>query len=476
MATLLQNRDWLTNELQHAAFGDERLDQRFQILMQDFLKHPNAPINQASADGAKTKAAYRFLQNGLVVPAKILHSHGMRTAERAAGEEKVLVVQDTSTVSFFHHPATSELGHVGSHPGRADLAGLFVHSAYVLTSSGSPLGLVHQHIWARGKVHSDGGNARTVRLKKQTHSSKESYRWSEALEASRTAISRKTDVISVCDREADIFEFLQASLALSASFVVRAKSERKVEVGKDGERCLLSEVFLDSKPITTITVEVAGNGQRQSREVKLALYAREVTLLPPPRAKKVMAKDGELLPLPATAVWAVQEKACEEETPVSWLLLTDMPVRTAAEVKEKVFWYSQRWRIEDFHKTLKSGCKIEDCRLATGPRLANYIASMSIVAHRLLELTYTQRHMPEAPCTAVFADDEWRCLHLRIKDGPLPKTAPTLKEAVAWLAQLGGHLGRNNDPPPGVTVLWRGWTLLAESVAMYRALNDVGLS
>ncbi len=136
-------------------------------------------------------------------------------------------------------------------------------------------------------------------------------------------------------------------------------------------------------------------------------------------------------------------------------------------------WYCCRWQIEVFHKVLKSGCRVEICRLQTADRLYNFIALMSVIAWRLHWMTYINRCQPDLPCTVALTTIEWEALYIRIhKSTRLPDTVPTVRQAVRWIAQLGGFLGRKSDGEPGVTTLWRGWQRLQDIAATWYLVNE----
>ena len=138
-------------------------------------------------------------------------------------------------------------------------------------------------------------------------------------------------------------------------------------------------------------------------------------------------------------------------TALEWLLLTTVPVLTFNDAVERIRWYRQRWQIEVYHKILKSGCAVEKCQLATAARLARFLALFAIIA----------RQQPDAPCTVVLADHEWRALNAHFRRSvQSPARVPTVAEAMLWIARLGGFLARRGDGHPGATVIWRGWQRL----------------
>ncbi len=159
-------------------------------------------------------------------------------------------------------------------------------------------------------------------------------------------------------------------------------------------------------------------------------------------------------------------------TPLDWLLLTTAAVHTAAEPCERLSWYACRWGIEVFHKVLKSGCAIERRQLEDLDHLQRCLTLYSVIAWRVLYATLLSRVGPDLPCTALLEESEWQALYCHIQQTTvLPAQPPTLAQAVRWIAQLGGYLGRKSDGPPGVTVLWRGFQRLTDLTAMYHVFR-----
>lgn len=189
----------------------------------------------------------------------------------------------------------------------------------------------------------------------------------------------------------------------------------------------------------------------------------------PPRNRRGRSK----LPAVAVNLVLVQEEATPAgEKPVQWLLLTTLPVKTLSDARRCILWYSYRWRIERYHFVLKSGCQVEELQLETAERLENALATYCIVAWRLLWLTYKSRRTPEAPCTVALETHEWQALYCTIHRAPVPpEEPPTLQEAVRWIAQLGGFLGRKSDGQPGVKTIWRGLRRLHDIAATWQLLN-----
>jgi len=189
----------------------------------------------------------------------------------------------------------------------------------------------------------------------------------------------------------------------------------------------------------------------------LEIRARRVHLLPP------IGKQRRYPPLDLTVLHATERNPPRGRKAIEWKLLTDLPVRSRQEALEKIRWYAMRWKVETFHKILKSGCRAEESRLRSAERIANLLALFCIVAWRILRLTLAHRADPNAAPRTALRDRE-----IALLDRIVPRTrggepqGRTLALYVHKLARLGGHLGRSRDPPPGIIVLWRGLSRLAD--------------
>ena len=156
-------------------------------------------------------------------------------------------------------------------------------------------------------------------------------------------------------------------------------------------------------------------------------------------------------------------------SPILWRLLTTLPVTSLAEACEKVAWSAQRWQIEVIHKALKSGCRVEQRQLATAARLERSLAVDPVLAWRLLALDKAAREQPDAAVSAWLGRAEWEALWCQVHQRTTPPaTAPSVRQAVRWIAPLGGFMGRKGDGQPGPMTLWRGLPRLHDLTAMWR--------
>jgi hypothetical protein len=462
--------EWVRQEFARADLRDKRLDRRLLTTAEQLAKSPSSPINEACGNWASTQAAYRLFNNPKASTAGILKPHWEATASRMAGcGGPVLVMQDTVFFSYGTHPKTRGLGPIGKSNSAHD-RGLIMHNALAFTSSGVPLGILSQSIWARREIPEEDYQEKIERLQVTAIEEKESSKWLVALRETLQRTPACVPVLTVADRESDFFEFLTQAKELRAKYLIRARTDRKL-VPEDSAGCArMLEALSDAPALGSMTVEVPGNGSRKARTASIGVRVAQVAIQPPPRRGAHAKASGSSEPVTVTLIGATEQSPPAGSESISWVLLTNLPVTDFESATEKVQWYGKRWGIEIWHKVLKSGCKVEDCLLEQAERLKRYLTLFSVIGVRLMHVAYLARAQPQLPATEVFSIEEVEALHIRLTKA-LPPAAPrpTLREVVRMLGRLGGHLGRKGDGEPGVTVLWRGWSSLYETVETLRA-------
>ena len=329
----------------------------------------------------------------------------------------------------------------------------------MVTESGLPLGCLTDAVWVRDTPQ------RNSRKANAPLPEKESYKWIDALNQTQECTPDGVEVISICDREADMYEFFVQ--AKETPFVIRAAQNRNV----DDEAGQL-RAFVQKQPAAgEQQVEVPARGNQPARHATVRIHFTTTTLLPPYRPPARHAQD--LPPVEVSVVWVTEVHPPVKATPLEWLLITNVKVNDFDQAIQRIHWYRMRWHIEVYFKVLKSGTKIEHCRLQTQQRLLRYIALMSVIAWRLYWVTMYNRHAPDAECTAVLTEDEWKALYCIIhKTTTLPNELPTVSQATVWIAKLGGFLARKADGAPGVTVIWRGWQRLNDIADAFTLLHN----
>jgi hypothetical protein len=446
---------WVDEELATLDLHDKRRDRRVKRMVATMAQNPSGSIAQTFTERAENEAAYRILHSDAVDIEAIRRATSDACVSRFDGERVVLAVQDTTFFNFTSHPATSGMGALG----HSQLAGFLKHTVLAVSGDGVPLGLLHEQCWARdfetiGKKHG---------RKQRPSEDKESRRWIESQRivqdrvAADSSLSADMTLITVADREADIFEFFSEPRPEHAHLLIRACQDRCV----DGLAKHLWATARAAPVVGEFTITLRQHPERKPRESELALRFAPVSLKPPRNG--VHKAPAE--PVQLTAILVVEPAPPVGHKPVTWLLLTTLPVDDYHSARQCVRYYTHRWLIERYHYALKSGCKIEESQLRSREALERLICLYSIVAWRLLWMTYQARVEPETPCTVAFSQVEWQTLW-RLKQGqlPLPLTPPSLREAIRWTASLAGFMGRKGDGEPGVKRLWRGLTRLQDIV------------
>jgi hypothetical protein len=448
--------DWAEEEFGGARLGDRRLNQRLVTIARDFYAHPQAQIPEACQSRAKSKATYRFFEHPQTPMKLLLEPHCQSTIKRMAQEAVVLSVQDTTSLNYSAHPETNGIGPIGSSKDGA--IGLIVHNTMAFSVEGTPLGLMDVQCWARngetfGKHH---------QRKEKPIEQKESNKWLKSFQAAVEAQRQcpHTMIVSVGDREADIYELFQLALESpqGPKLLVRAEQDRLLG---DGQGHLWP--FMRQQPLAGIQeIRIPRRGTRQAREARLEIRFAKVQLNPP-QAKPHLKR------LTMWAVLAQEVDVAEGIEAVCWMLLTTCGVSDFSQANEKLIWYTRRWGIEIYHRTLKSGCKIEERQLGSAYRIEACLAVDMVVAWRVFHLVKLGRETPDVPCTVFFEEAEWKALCTHITKNPIPPSQPpSLRQAMRMVATLGGFLGRKGDGEPGTKSIWLGLQHLDDLAAMWK--------
>lgn len=358
---------------------------------------------------------------------------------RDLGEKQVLLVQDTTDFYFKKAAPKSDL----LPPERSFLA----HTSLAVSLRGLPIGLLEQKLWQRPAAEDKTVNAH----QKLPIEQKESYKWLVGLESSLET-DAELEYITVCDREADVYELFQFAHNRGAKFIVRACKNRRLE-----ESGLLFEELKTLPVQRRFEIEVASRRGAESRLAKVELRFGSLKLLPP-KNRSAQNRSFPLAPLSVQVIEITELEVAEGTEAIHWILLTNMAVEDAQAAYQILIYYSYRWLVERFHYVLKSGCEFESSQLQSYEALQRLLGLCSAVAWRLLWMTYQARLSPNASSESLLSESEWQALSAYMSKSPeVPKTAPSLRQAVRWIGQLGGFIGRKSDGEPGVKVLWRGW-------------------
>jgi hypothetical protein len=364
---------------------------------------------------------------------QMLEGHIQATLTRCqqSAGERIIVAQDTTYYNYTGHKALSGLGSIQS-----NIKGCLQHNVLALDEQGLPLGLLDQQNWTRSGLGCPA---------------KESDKWFKGLAAVNKQLGALAKpVVLVQDREADIFSFFKAQRAPNVDLLVRVHQPRKVEVAASGQVLKLQQAAEQLPEQGTMQLEVYR--QNQPVVIELTVKAASVAVLPdkdlsPAKHQLsglylVVAQETNAFDEQGACVFNPQQTAC-------WWLLTSYQVEQVADAFQVVRWYALRWRIERLHLVLKSaGMQVEKLQFDDVHTLFNALAFYSIVAWRVLYLTYLVRQQPDLPAKQYFQEPEIKLLQAKAK-----QPVETIAQAVHTLGKLVNFQPTKRKPLPGVKLL-----------------------
>lgn len=454
----------IAEELQGIDLGDKRLNKRSLRIIETLAANPEASVNASCEGWSDTLAAYRFFDNDAVTAEQIMRPHRESTQRRMREHPVVLIVQDTTELDYSDHPPKG-IRCLND----ANRFGLYEHALLAVTPDKLCLGVVGTESFDRaaeslGQSH----QRRTLPIEE-----KESFRWLKGyrLACQLAAECPATQIVSVADREADIYDiFVDAreQPGLRAEYIIRAQEDRSTlerdpESGRMAYHKVREEVSR-SKLRTTKTIELCQTPKRAARQARLEIRAISVQVKPP-HARK------HLLPVTHNVVLVEEVDGPGDGTDLSWLLITTLPIDTLDDVAKILEYYLARWAVEIYFRTLKTGCRVEEIQLETIDRLQKCLAFYKIIAWRILYLTYLNRTCPTLPCTAVFDESEWKSVWRVVTKKPLPKEPPLLSKFMQLLTQLGGYNNRATELPAGPQPLWIGLRRMTDFATAWLAFG-----
>lgn len=451
---------WAAAEFGDAELGDLRRTASLVKMVGAMSENPGGSIPETSAGWAATKAAYRLLDAPETTFESVLEAHRASTLRRAGegGEPVVLAVQDTTTLDFSGRAALDGLGATCA---KGSTRGLLLHNSLLLGADGGEVyGLVGARLYARDPEKRKAGPK--GKRNREPVSEKESGRWLEGFEMARAAAAElrlahgagAPVVVSVGDREADIYELLLEGAAhrdAGVELLVRAQHNRALERGE----ARLWDGLAEAPAAGEVTVGVPCGKGLKRRDARLEVRYKKVELSAPADKRKYLGIDE------AVEMYAIELR--EPGGEIHWKLLTTVPIGDVAKALEVAGWYARRWTVEVLHRVLKTGCRVEKRQLRKMDRMRPMVAIDLVVACYVMSLASAARTRPEQPAERWLGGSSCEALlgHRRGTGSPgsVPDNGPdelTVGEAVAYIAKLGGHLGRKGDGPPGAEVIWRG--------------------
>ncbi len=372
-------------------------------------------------------------------------AHSFATIDRIQMEDVILVAKDTSGLDFTSRKATSGLGMLDND----FTSGIKIHDGLAISTRGNPLGLVHELQWVRCPRTRIGGFSDWFSAPVLSDpTAKESIRWCDTVTHVQELLHNRR-IVFIGDRESDMQGLFSTPRRTGVDLLVRAVYNRKMQ--KETPK------LFDQLTITPIigTHLVALKNAKTQQEKRVATL--DIHVMP-----------FQLNGISLTAILAVESHPPPNVKPLKWILLTTLPVPDLDTACMLLDWYSWRWLIERYFFILKSGCRVEELQLKDLDPIRRAIAIYSIVAWRILQMTYLGRDQPTCSCEAVLTHEEWQALWCFTFKKPTPPIfPPSITEAIRWLAKIGGFLERKSDGVPGAKVLWKGYRQLTQITQMY---------
>ncbi len=446
MTTMTLNvNQWAEEQFGQCDLGDRRRSRRLVRYAAQAAADPSGSTPKQTESWHDCKAAYRLIDNDDVNFAAITAPH--YAATRARSEGTWLVISDT-TETHFPGAQVKGLGPTGDGGGR----GFLLHSALMVRSDGREIaGLAAQVIHYRRKVKKEASGAKRLRRK-----DRESVIWGQVIDQVGPA-PQGVRFIHVFDRGGDQFELYSRILRTKAGWVGRAAQlHRKIRTPQ-GSGMELS-AYLEQLPVAgTYTLELRANQGQPARQATMEVRFGPV-IVPRPKHCSKWVKDSDIREI---AMWVVEAREINPPNGVEaarWVLLTSEPVQNFDTAWTILEYYEKRWLVEEFHKALKTGCRLEARQYETAKRLEAITAVLSVLAVRLVQLKMVARDDPQRPADQV-VPKKWivmlQCLRKRT-----PSQAWTVREFYREMAKLGGFLGRKSDGEPGWITVWRGFEIL----------------
>jgi hypothetical protein len=466
-----ETRAWAEDEFGMAKLGDARRVKRLVRIAAEAMNRPAGEVTAVFDEGAAREGTFRLLENDDVDPEQIAQAAHRATARRSAQEPYVFVAVDGTSLNLTDTKRTKRLGIVGAR--YVGASGLQVMTALALSPEGVPMGLCGQRYWARSRLATRDRSQPDHR----PVAARETQHCLDVMNQARAALGEAAPATKAwfqIDRAGDAWPVLLDGLKDGELCTVRAAHDRRLtRVSKDEPKRYLWEVLERQKKLGVVDLDLGARPAkkimhlktrpaRRGRRARIELRACEVSL------DLLVEVRRRSLAMPVYALLAQEtQKSAGNEAPIEWMLLTSYPVVDLESAKLTLFGYAQRWRIEEFHKSWKSGaCKVEDTQLRDIDHIIRWATVLASVAARIVRLSYLARHEADKPALDEFARAEIDAILIASRArGHRPGSDPGVGVIVALLARLGGYTGRSSGGPPGPLVLARG-LLKIEALAL----------
>lgn len=458
MTVTMDAHVWAEEQFSQCDLKDERRTQRLVDIAANTLTHPSGSLPEQTADAADLKAAYRLFGCEDVTFEDIVGPHLAQTRRRSPGV--YLVLNDTTEVDFGIRRKLRGMGPTGNGGGW----GFLLHSALLVSGESEAIyGLAGQKIRYRKPAPKKENS--TQRLKRD----RESVLWGQVIDLVGPP-AEGVQWVHVMDRGADNFEVYCHCREQQADWVVRVTQKQRGAIVPDGQTVTLKRYLPTLPSCGNYELRLRARAAQPKRGHKPARKAQpartamvEVRFgplrIPFPKQKSPYLKGLRPVPIAMWVVHAVEVDPPKDVEQVEWILLTSLPVAGFDEAWRILEYYEKRWLIEEYHKALKTGCRVESRQLQSKEGLERITALLSVVAVRLLQLKSAARTNPACPARHL-VPLHWIKMLLAARKRSKLTVAMTIREFYREVAKLGGFLGRKSDGEPGWITIWRGWQKL----------------
>jgi hypothetical protein len=452
---------WAKQEFGRADLGDVRRTARLVAMGAGACDRPSGRVAAVFGTDREREGAYDFLESKHIAPEEIMSSVAAATTARCVDVDYVFVPVDGSSITVTDRTGERDLGNVGTDTKGA--RGLKFIDALAVDPAGTVVGWLALTFWARSperKVPARGTHARAARPLEE----KETRYWIDTVKSARAVLDEHgIRGWFQIDREGDGRDLLMALSDTKHWWTVRGNHDRSIEI-EGGSKEMLRAQLATRPTVGAYELPVTARPGRTARVARVAVRVASVTLRLRDR------KTDKITLFPVNVVWAHEDgTAPAKEDPIDWLLFTNRSIETFADAQLVIYGYSQRWRVEDCHRTWKSGeCDIESTQLESPAAIQRWAIILGAVATRIERLKHLARNKPDSPATLELSPLEVRALKmLKFGADGRPDETPTIAQAVAWLAELGGWTHKySSGRQPGATVLGRGLRYLRPATHM----------
>ena len=445
---------WAREEFGEARLGDARRSARLVRIASGAASAIGSALSSVCGKSG-AQAISRLLSRDETTFESVTEPHAMQTRARCAGYGRVLAIQDTTALDFTSHGSVDGIGPITT---SAHTRGLLMHSVLCVSEDKVALGLLGLQLWARDE--SSRGCAKDRR--KRPVSEKESRKWLVGLEQAQQATNADQRLLVVGDRESDVYALFAAPRRVGVDLLIRLAHNRAVA---DDEYGCVRDALADAVVVGTYEVEIPRQGSRAKRNAKLDVRIARVSV----RAPRCGKSDESVRSVEVSLVWASERDAPGDCQALDWTLLTTEAVDSYESAISMIRCYTVRWVIEEFHRVLKSGCRVEQMQFDTVERLKPAIGILAIVAWRVLHLSKYAQAEPESDAGDVASGEEIRIMSQWLRSqGETHYSIRTVRQFVIAVARLGGFLGRKSDGMPGTKTIWQGLRSLEMLVLGYR--------